>query len=1017
MSTSYTHKMLRSVTSMKNDLYKSFLNCAGLQLRAPTRARHSPENCASLLLASYELLLKHTSKEISIEITQTDRGYVFQTVMDDQPFIVDTIRMHLQSMGASSISGYNLVVRVERDDTGKVNKIHSPMTYSDSLVSVIRFEVEGTLGISKEDIHQKMSNSLTLAHYMVQDFKAMTDTIEQVINRFRRKADRNPDQLEEYEESAAFLSWLLQDNFVFMGLSFEDARFGFAQKDISNIWDYSDLLKWEPDLSDFPITTRKGNMESPIHRLGQVDELYIRVPSDHGSSTAVLRVQGLFTHRAVTQSSRSVPLLRKTLRKLLREDGCQGGTYRYKGICNVFDSLPTEFLFTSDLKQLGITIDSVLESEQEQVARANIVQSGRTDTVFVITAMPRGHWTETLGGTIESILRETTGASYCDNGMFVGRYNTILLHFFLTGTRRISEEEKSEIEQRLVNLSTPWHTRLYHALVAQISQRGSEIAKAEEKASSLLSLYHKAFQGEFQQRRPIDEAAQDILNLELTRENQRPIVKIFALPERNRSYLRVYQTRNLLLSDMLPVIDDFGLRVVDQFADPVYLPTGSSLTIDTFRLEDIDNLSNGELTKYSSLICGGIEAVFNKKTASDSMNRLLIAGKIPWKAVDMFRALHNYARQLAFPFSIEQTQTILCSSVENVKLLWNFFEQKFNPSLQQDDGISVEKAMADSRDEIRKLRSQQQDIVFRTYHNLIESILRTNFYRTDKLDHYLSFKFECAKVQNMPSPRMMVEIYVHHRAMEGIHLRGGKIARGGIRWSDRFDFRKEILDLVSTQMVKNVLIVPEGAKGGFRIKEEIADRSERRRRADELYQILVRGLLDVTDNRVGSEIVPPPQVVSYDNPDPYLVVAADKGTAHLSDTANALSQSYNFWLGDAFASGGSNGYDHKKVGITARGAWVTTKRHFHELGLNPETDAFTAIGIGDPAGDVFGNGVVYLDQKTLPNNKMKLIAAFNHMHIFLDPTPNPQTSYEERVRLFRAVKGWGEYKTELLSEG
>ena len=269
----------------------------------------------------------------------------------------------------------------------------------------------------------------------------------------------------------------------------------------------------------------------------------------------------------------------------------------------------------------------------------------------------------------------------------------------------------------------------------------------------------------------------------------------------------------------------------------------------------------------------------------------------------------------------------------------------------------------------------------------------------------------------MPAPRMMVEVYVHHVEMEGIHLRGGKIARGGIRWSDRSDFRREVLDLVATQMIKNVLIVPEGAKGGFRMKHQVADWAERRRKADELYKVLIRGLLDVTDNQVDGEIVHPPEVVRHDAVDPYLVVAADKGTAHLSDTANGLSAEYGFWLGDAFASGGSNGYDHKAVGITARGGWTTVLRHFEEMGLDPEKEEYSAIAIGDPAGDVFGNGVVYLMQKTQCTNQMRLLGAFNHKHIFLDPNPNPLEAYKERVRLFENVQGWEHYNTDLISKG
>ncbi|MAA78611.1 MAG: hypothetical protein CL916_05080 [Deltaproteobacteria bacterium] len=1003
MPASYTQKMLSFFSNSNDSGLKSFIDSAGLQLRAPIRSKYKPEQTAVFLKESFELLCSHNQEDISTHITPSERGFILHNIMLDQPFIVDTIRMQLQSIGASNVSGYNIVVQADRNEENNVERVSTPLKRSPSLKSIVRFEVEGSMGKTFEEIQAKVNSSLQLARSMVQDFNEMTSTVSKVVDRFTRTSEREPDQQDVYAECASFLRWLLEDNFVFMAMSFGEKNLGFLSSSVEKYWSADHLLNWTP--TQDMISAQKGNIESPVHRLGQIDELCIYVPTEVGQERELLRIQGLFTYRAVTQSSRRVPVLRKNLKNLLFQDGCQSGTYRYKGICNVFDSLPTEFLFTTDIKQLAMIIDRVLESEQEQEARASIVQMGRTDNAFILTAMPRSHWSENKRKDLEKVIRTRTGASYCDHGIFAGRYNTMLLHFFATGTHALSDEEKSDIENELIDICTPWITRLQTSL--------TDLLSSDEKSFQYVSLYQKAFEPIYKQRRPINEAALDIINLERVRDINRPIVKL--ITTNDKLYLRVYQHQNLLLSDMMPVIDNFGFRIVDQFADPVYLPTGQTLTIDSFRLASSRNIPSKDIIAQTESLCEGMEAVFEKKMSSDPMNRLLIQANLSWKAVDMFRGLYNYARQLSFPFSIQQTQSIMCSSPENLRLLWKFFSHKFDPKLQGSTDHNL--AKEESWDEIRKLSSQAQDRVFRTFHNLIDGMLRTNFYREDKTEHYLSFKFECSKIQNMPEPRMMVEVYIHHFAMEGIHLRGGKIARGGIRWSDRFDFRKEVLDLVSTQMVKNVLIVPEGAKGGFRMKENIQDRGQRRARADELYQILVRGLLDITDNRVGDDIVTPPNVVLHDPLDPYLVVAADKGTAHLSDTANKLSISYGFWLGDAFASGGSNGYDHKKVGITARGAWKTTKRHFLERGINPETDTFTAIGIGDPAGDVFGNGVVYLDQKTLPNKNMKLLAAFNHMHIVLDPDPDPQVSYEERVRLFEAVKGWGAYNTDLLSEG
>ncbi|MDP6935029.1 MAG: NAD-glutamate dehydrogenase, partial [Myxococcota bacterium] len=345
-----------------------------------------------------------------------------------------------------------------------------------------------------------------------------------------------------------------------------------------------------------------------------------------------------------------------------------------------------------------------------------------------------------------------------------------------------------------------------------------------------------------------------------------------------------------------------------------------------------------------------------------------------------------------------------------VALLWRWFQDRFDPHLTGNRERAAQLSRDRLDDELRAITDHDQDIAFRTLTNLVESTLRTNFYQSRRPYHYLSFKIDCGQVTTMPLPRMQYEIYVHHREVEGVHLRGGPIARGGIRWSDRADYRQEILGLVTTQMVKNVLIVPEGAKGGFYVKHAHPDPRGRRAQADALYQVFIQGLLDLTDDIRDEQVMPPPETVRYDGHDPYLVVAADKGTAHLSDTANGLARTHGFWLDDAFASGGSNGYDHKEVGITARGAWQAARVHFLEMGHDPDADEFTAMGIGDPSGDVFGNGV-------LETRKMRLLAAFNHLHVFLDPGPDTEVAYNERQRLFRECKGWDHYDTALISEG
>ena len=480
-------------------------------------------------------------------------------------------------------------------------------------------------------------------------------------------------------------------------------------------------------------------------------------------------------------------------------------------------------------------------------------------------------------------------------------------------------------------------------------------------------------------------------------------VRVRVLSEDGDVLLRVFQPNDMTLSELLPIIDNFGVVVSDEIA-------GDDGCVDTFRIAGVPGVTTDELLARSARLVEGLEAVFQKKMASDPLNKLLLRGDLRWEEVDLVRAWVGYAKQIKLAHPVPRVQEILVAKADAVAALVQLFRAKFDPAVGEARAAAIGAATAAVEDELRKIPTVDDDFVLRFLYNIVEASLRTNFFRTDRVFHYLSFKVDHAKIRHIPLPRMMVEIYVHHFEMEGVHLRGGPIARGGLRYSDRADFRTEILGLVTTQMVKNVVIVPEGSKGGFYVKYGIEDAGERKRTGDRLYEVLIRGLLDVTDNLVAGKVIRPANVVAHDGDDPYLVVAADKGTAHLSDTANRLSKAYGFWLGDAFASGGSQGYDHKVVGITARGGWVLVKRLFRELGMDAEKQEFTCFGIGDCGGDVFGNGVI-------ETPKMKLLAAFNHMHIFFDPNPDAARSYTERKRLFDIVGGWDKYDTSLISQG
>ncbi|CAI8944064.1 NAD-glutamate dehydrogenase domain-containing protein [Methylocaldum szegediense] len=480
--------------------------------------------------------------------------------------------------------------------------------------------------------------------------------------------------------------------------------------------------------------------------------------------------------------------------------------------------------------------------------------------------------------------------------------------------------------------------------------------------------------------------------------------------------LQLYGLRERSLDEIIPILQDLNLRTIDQVQFRMEIGS-QQVYIRSFSIKPVTDGVDSLMSVKEPLL-DAFMALLTERADKDALNGLLLLTGLSWKEIDIFRAYRNYYFQLGSRFGRFRFHQALLNNPKTAQLLFRYFESRFKPDLRWTDLARREdEAMLPIRMELssslNEVEDSNEDRILRDLFNLIDATLRTNFYRRiHQPDHFIALKISSLGVINMPAPRPSFEIYVHSALMEGIHLRGAKVARGGIRWSDRpDDFRSEILDLMQTQMIKNSLIVPQGAKGGFVIKQTPRNPDERERLVQEAYSTLIRGLLDVTDNLQGGVVSAPPDVVTHDDADPYLVVAADKGTARLSDLANAIASEYGFWLGDAFASGGSHGYHHKKLGITARGAWECAKRHFRELGQDIDTQTFTVIGVGSMDGDVFGNGMLLSD-------KIRLRGAFSGSHIFLDPNPDPTLSYRERKRLFDLpYSTWDDYNRALISPG
>jgi glutamate dehydrogenase len=955
------------------DELKSFVTEFVARCRTTSFTEQSLESSVKSLAA----LLNTTRASggiLKVAAEATEDGLLVTSNMPDQPFIVDTIRKTLRAFGASRINGAHVVARVDRSGAG------ARLANNGKQESLAFFEAESLS--DAEAIAADLSRRLELAQAVSGDFLEMTAEV-------RRAADATyAIGSQDAREGADLLKWALSDNFVFFGITNSEGRTFGADKKAGTLWPEASI-----DDAAEGVTVSKQHLEAPIHRNGRIDMIQVSTP--RGSWV----IRGVFTRRALSQPCRSLPVLRQLLDKVMAGVNHSPGSYHYRGMANMFDAMPTEWLFTASAEHVREVLGRVFEAEQNQTGQVHIDQNN--DTTFALIVLPERRYSESIRSRLLSTLTELTGASYTDSGLFAGRFETVMLQVFQTGTRSLKPEEVESLEAFIHDLALPFEDKIEPLLEEVFGNDAVEVAER----------YGEAFPTDYADEAPVSLAITDITWLERARASGKHMAAL--VDTGSDLLLRIYQVSDLLLTELMPIIDNFGLVILDQESVSVK-PCGSSpQEIDSFRIAKVAGLSRELLLARGELLVQGIQAVFEKKISSDPYNRLSLAAGLSWDQVDLLRGLFGYARQLSLRHPIFRIQEILLKQAETAAAIIQHFNARFNPDLDTSQKSREEQvaAAADKVDDrLRAIRTADEDTVLRTLANLVEAMLRTNFYRTDRKFHYISFKFDHSRIKLMPMPRLWREIYVHHREMEGLHLRGGPIARGGLRFSDRADFRTEVLGLVTTQMVKNVVIVPEGSKGGFYIKYIIDDPAERKRKGDELYQVLIRGMLDITDNIVEGAVVRPPRVVAHDANDPYLVVAADKGTAHLSDTANKLSLEYGFWLGDAFASGGSNGYDHKVVGITARGGWVLVRRHFREIGIDPDKQDFTCAGIGDCGGDVFGNGVIETPH-------MKLVAAFNHAHIFFDPNPDTVTSYAERRRLFDAVKGWDHYNQSLISAG
>ncbi|MGB0589049.1 MAG: NAD-glutamate dehydrogenase domain-containing protein [Myxococcota bacterium] len=989
-------------------LYLHRLTTLGAQLRDSFRWVTERAHEDAVHVRVFEPTLKDNGYELE--------GFVIETSMPDQPFIVDTMKLYTEQCGVRVINQLNVVMPAsfDEDQLVAVGKTGTDVR----LISYTRWYVTWRDGMTADDVKTAIEGRLALARASVSGFYRMVRLVKDTANEFEYLSRMHATKADDCLEVRDFLSWLVEDHYVFMGLTvyeFDADGNATIANQVGAVLEGDDPDATLTSITEFArpnetlswpiVRALKSSVESRVHRAGKVDELVVRLFDDQGRVTGCAVIQGLFTFKGLSQPGSEIPILRGKLAHVIAEEDVVPGGYVHKGFVNAFNALPVEYLFGADLETVRDLLAMLVTADTTHEVKCQVVLSDDGHSAYAFVVIPKKHYSEDLRSQMEASLRDNLGASYTDHRVYLGKSGTVAVHFYLTGGRELSEANLDEVHNALVEIGTPWTYRLRHRL---------ESALGESDAAGTYARYADAFPEGYTEQTPESYAVTDITHLESVLETGALQFEIFPHPTiDSEALIRIYSREPMQLTSILPVIDNFGVVVVEQLAFEVSPKEAPCLTVNTLRIlrGDHDVLAQGKA------LLQGVQAVFARRMRSDRLNRLLLHGHLTWQEVDLFRGLYSYARQTANQPGLELIQKVLAGHSDYVSRLAEFFRVRFDP----DTGLDLtrrtarqDELVAGAMTYLDSVQSFEEDRILRLFLNLMQSTLRTNFYRTRGDDeHFISMKLDCSMIRDLPEPRPLYEIYVHHARMEGVHLRGGRVARGGIRWSDRLDdYRSEVLGLMATQMLKNTVIVPVGAKGGFVLKDPIDDWSEARVRADTLYRIFIRGLLEVTDNLVEGDIVAPERVVRYDGDDPYLVVAADKGTAHLSDTANGVARDFGFWLDDAFASGGSVGYDHKIKGITARGAWVCVRHHFRELGLDPEIDPITVVGIGDMSGDVFGNGM-------LLSKTMRLLAAFNHRHIFLDPNPKDAgKSWKERHRLFELPRSqWTDYDAKLISKG
>jgi glutamate dehydrogenase len=984
-------------------------------------------------------------------LTDEQQSTVIETRLPDCRFVIRTIKSFLRERGLQLQFVLHPIQGVVVDQ-GRVVAVDpgAPTKYSQGYMQVTAIPPD-----QREALRQDLQRRLERTLLVNRDFPAMRARLDEVrgfacvisgldparpspresqnipasiVQRVRRGEGETP-QEREATEVVELIDWLKDDNFILIGYAFFPADGPTAPTLGLGVFDAPDHRKLDEVIGEI-VSTRRTREElysfyqtdymTVVRSVTQVRYFGVAEPGPDGKPRGEHVFIGLMSTKALKQANRRVPVIGKRIKEVIRRFEDTPGSYAYARSVAILDSIPVEDLFYWGNDEIGDVVQQFRIAESKDQPRVFVWRRPTGRRITVVCVVPRMQFSEALRQELSAEIRKFLAVpALREYRQETDDESPIRLHFTVGKYRPgVTEADLEQLTGDLEHLLERWSDQLrdlvfrrYRASDGNGAPKPGSYQASTATAQDIWNRYGHRFPEAYQDALPPEIALLDLQLVERLAPHQGFRVALVMMGEGAGRYtsLRIVSRKELVLNDVVPSLHRMALRTTSRFAERLEGP-GPDIFITSFEVSGADGRHlEGEATLER--LGAIIQRVLDGQLLDDRILGLGYLAGLDWQQIDLLLTYRNYFVQVFQGFGTHSVNDALLAHPACAALLVEYFETRFRTDRSESPAVRAEQLLppiARRYDELLEdVTAIQEDLILRYFIDLFEATRRTNYYRPDRGDR-ISIKVESALIEHMPRPCPLYEVYVHAPGVEGIHLRGGKVARGGLRHSDRADdFRTEVLGLQRTQTLKNTVIVPTGSKGGFVTRKLGATREEARAQ----YEEFIAGLLDVTDNYVGTAIVPPPGVLRYDEDDPYLVVAADKGTAHLSDTANRISLRYRFWLDDAFASGGSAGYDHKEMGITSRGAWACVERHFRELGVDLRKTSIRVAGVGDMSGDVFGNGL-------LLNDKLKLVAAFNHKHVFIDPDPDPATSYAERRRMFTTPgTQWSDYATAAISKG